>query len=405
MKKAGLFLVVILALSIVSLTGSADGTPAVYYVGGTGSGNYTSISQAIDAAGSGDRVIVYPGTYSPLDISKSLTIEGRQAVVPSIVVSAEHVNLSGFIVTGGSHGISIPGNHATVSGCIVLNHTYGITIEGSHACITGNHVFKNSYYGIWLKHAAAAQVDSNDVYRNHEGIYVHQADNATITSNAIANNTYGIHLAGTRHAAIYHNAILDNRERGLYYCCQSEENVIQGNVFIRNEVNAWGYDGANTWDDGSQGNYWDDSNGSSYIIDDDNIDHHPLQEPPVMPDFAYSIYILSPAAGQQVNGSVVIRGVSEQAKSVDIRVDNGSWTRAQGNFLWRAVLDSTTLANGTHIIQARCENATASLTVIVDNQAETRDAIPAVAPAGILMALSAALFLLRRRRFQPARHA
>jgi parallel beta-helix repeat protein len=248
-------------------------------------------------------------------------------------------------------------------------------------------------------------VDSNDVYRNHEGVYLYHADNATITNNAIANNSYGIHLEGTRHAAVYYNAILDNRKRGLYYCCQSEENVIQGNVFMRNEANAWGYDGANTWDDGSQGNYWDDNYGSSYIIDDDNIDHHPLQEPPIMPHFPDSIYILFPAAGQEVNGSVVIQGVSEQAQPVDIRVDNGSWFRAQGNFLWRAVLDSTMLSNGTHTLQAKCGNASASLTIIIANQAETSDALLSVAPAGILAALFAALLLFHRRRFHPARHA
>ena len=395
MKHALVLLLACLLISALAPYGTA--APAdVFHVGGSGSGTYTSIDGAMTAAAPGDHVVVHPGSYPGIAIDKPLTVEGRHAALPSIDITADNVTVTGFIVNGGSHGITITGRHATVSSCSVLNHTYGVTVKAAHASITGNHVYRNTYYGIWLQYGESCRIDGNDIYRNHEGVYVSHADGSIVANNTLANNTHGVHLEGTAHAVVHGNMIADSQERGVYFCCGSRDNTIHGNTFIGNQVNAWGYDGANTWDNRGTGNYWDDYNGTgAYVIDTDNVDRHPLQQPVTVPSLPDTIYILSPAAGQTVNGTVVIRGVSEQARPVDIRVDNGSWSRAQGNVVWHMALDITGLADGSHTIQVRCGSAAASRSFFVDRHGET-GAMPALALTGIMAAVSIAFFYRRR---------
>ncbi|MFO8133717.1 MAG: NosD domain-containing protein [Thermoplasmatota archaeon] len=395
MKHALVLLLACLLMPTLALDSSA--APAeVLHVGGFGSGNYTSLEMAVAAAAPGDHVIVHPGSYPGLTVDKPLTLEGRRAVLPSIDITAGNVTVTGFIVNGGTHGVSIQDSHVTVSNCSVLNHTYGITVEADHARITDNHIYKNAYYGLWLRHCEDTVIDRNRIYRNQEGIYSHRSDGGVITNNSIENNSVGVHLESTTGTVVSRNDIVDSRKRGLYFCCESEGNLIYRNIFIRNDQNAWGYNGANTWDDGGTGNYWDDHNGSgAYVIDDDNVDCHPLRQPVTVPSLPDAIYILSPPPGQTMSGTVVIRGVSEQARPVEIRVDNGSWSRAQGNLVWHMSLDTTSLADGNHTIQARCGDATATTTMYIEN--EDTDSMPAAAPVAILAALSLAFMFHRHR--------
>ncbi len=55
----------IIVLSTISFitTTRVDASPGTIYVGGSGSGNYSSIQSAIDDANDGDTVFVYSGTY------------------------------------------------------------------------------------------------------------------------------------------------------------------------------------------------------------------------------------------------------------------------------------------------------------------------------------------------------
>ena len=69
---------------------------------------------------------------------------------------------------------------------------------------------------------------------------------------------------------VYRNNLVNNSqninvEQGLSY--KVEGTVVNGTTAV-------------SWDNGTVGNYWSDYNGNgSYIIDQDNIDHHPLTQP------------------------------------------------------------------------------------------------------------------------------
>ena len=84
------------------------GHGSVFYVGGTGPGNYSTIRSAMDAASDGDTIIVYPGIYKEdLFIKKSLhfigldkqtTIIYPESSYYTLSIDAQNVTLQGFTI-------------------------------------------------------------------------------------------------------------------------------------------------------------------------------------------------------------------------------------------------------------------------------------------------------------------
>lgn len=155
MRKIISFLLIILFLTASTITlGSKlssetklSGT--TYYVGGTGSGNYTKIQDAIDAASDGDTVFVYSGFYQEnLILDKSIKLHGEDkdtTVIDGnkegnvIKVDVDFVRIKGFTIQNGKYGIilysssnnMITGNNISdnnrVLYLICTNNTYTLT--------------------------------------------------------------------------------------------------------------------------------------------------------------------------------------------------------------------------------------------------------------------------------------
>lgn len=98
--------------------------------------DHTTIQQAIDAAQSGDTIIVAPGTYHEnLTIEfKSLTLQSQSDAVETIIAAADPqtvtvsvafidapdlVTIDGFTITGGRGGVSFDFAEGTVMNCTV----------------------------------------------------------------------------------------------------------------------------------------------------------------------------------------------------------------------------------------------------------------------------------------------
>jgi parallel beta-helix repeat protein len=121
--------------------------------------DFTTIQEAVDAASSGDTIIVYPGTYTEnVDVNKShLAIQSQNGAGSTIVqaansddhvfeVTADYVNIGGFTVEGatGSDKAGIYLNyavHCEISNDMILNSSYGIYLnDSSYNNVTGNTV-------------------------------------------------------------------------------------------------------------------------------------------------------------------------------------------------------------------------------------------------------------------------
>lgn len=65
------------------------------------------------------------------------------------------------------------------------------------------------------------------------------------------------------------------------------------------------------------------------------------------------VNIVNPANNQAVSGFVPLIGTGAKVDAVQIRLDGGSWQTVNGSLVWSYVLDSTTLTETTHTLEAR----------------------------------------------------
>jgi parallel beta-helix repeat protein len=252
------------------------------YVGGGGSGNYTTIQSAIAAAQPGDTIFVLSGTYNEnVYINKSLNIIGYSKPVingidshkSTIEIMSDNVTFSGFEIhnsVGSSlyySGIAIGKQeifrYVVINNCIISNAYYGIMIKGDHHTISNSLIKNIQKYGIML---------------------VSGTENIKISNNTIDADTageQGINLQPfTNNNEIYGNTISKNRDTGLWIQSSSSNNIIYHNHFINNYQNAYDANRTNLWynEFSFNGNYWSDYN--NYDNNSDGIGDIPYQIPP-----------------------------------------------------------------------------------------------------------------------------
>ena len=182
------------------------------YVGGSGSGNYSSIQSAIDDANSGDTVFVY--NYSS-PYNENILID------KTIILVGE--DRDSTVIDGGSSG-----NTIEISSDNSVIRDFSIT-EGSN----GIYMDANCEYN---------NINNNTIEENSVGIYLYdECKYNIIDSNFIENNTGdGIHLHfGGGSDDNDYNRFLDNyisfnSGDGIDIGSSCSENILDGNVLNEN---------------------------------------------------------------------------------------------------------------------------------------------------------------------------
>jgi len=159
-------------------------------VNASGSADYTSIQDAVDAANNGDTITVSPGTYyENVFVNKSVNLVGAGADVTTIHASdpdthvlyirTDGVNISGFTITGGTGG-----THPLDSAGIFLSITNNTTIFDNN--------ISNNFYGIFIFSGLNNNLTRNFVISNYYGIFLMFSSNNTIYNNLFNNhNNFG----------------------------------------------------------------------------------------------------------------------------------------------------------------------------------------------------------------------
>jgi parallel beta-helix repeat protein len=389
----------VMGMLLISILGSIFFTDCstaagdTIYVDDSGGADYTHIQEAINAAGLGDTVYVYSGTYNEnIVITKDLILIGE--------------NKDTTFIDGGDHGHTLNAHeptdgeiHVSVSGFTIRNAGGsgfdGITFSYvTDSVISNNKIVSNQGEGIQLDHCQAITVSNNYVYNNMmAGVSVTLSEENLIQDNIIQDNQKGIHIASySNNNEITGNSIRNNTEAGIYIFANSNNNVITsntiwkndqygvyimqstGNIFSLNDFNRLKNNpssknaqdtAVNSWNHNNQGNYWDDynaydtdSNGigdTPYNIPGgDNKDNYPLgdflqpeqpgdeNDPPIV--LSLSVSPLSAVSGE----TVTFEGMGFDS---DGTVEGYHWrSNINGTLSFEQSFSTTTLAVGVHTI-------------------------------------------------------
>ncbi len=226
-----------------------------------GTGDYTTIQAGINAAVSGDMVIVAEGTYyENIDMKNGVTLIGSGADATTIngggnghVVSFSSASgtISGFTITNSGSsstlisGITISQSTVTIENNVITNNRNGITLFSNSNCIIkGNKVIDNDTEGIEMR-------DSN----------------GTIFNNVIAGNFRNGIRCFSSAPSIINNTITDSGS-GLS-CDPVSPQIISNNIIAHNGIGIYAHctndppspllhiSYNNVWDS-SYANYWED---------------------------------------------------------------------------------------------------------------------------------------------------
>jgi len=251
----------------------------VFYVGGSGPGNYSSIQAAIDDAGDGATVYVYPGLYhESIVVDKQLNLIGREedGEKPTIqarenhsalLILADRCAVRGFIMKSQEILISDnnpPSCEIRSDSNVIKNNTFmygqstvrlnkssynlftnneitngyreGIeTIDSNENIISYNSVRDNTGEGIELNGGLKSVVSYNEVTKNGDGIELWYSNNNIVFFNHVHNNDlYGITTEGCTRLNVSNNSIHDHAYGGVLVS-DSSNCTISGNelYFIR----------------------------------------------------------------------------------------------------------------------------------------------------------------------------
>ena len=309
--------------------------------------SYPTIQAAINAANSGDTILVKERTYyEHLVINKSITLVGEdrdRTIIDGsstgtvLNITANNVNVTGFTIQKGGYwpgcGIHVSSSFNNISNNITRDCDYFYAIElvnSSNTIISRNFITANVDAAINLLNSSNNVLSENNITDNQDGINLsgstldqfsssshnmisgnnitnnsvldislYRSPSNIISQNNIANSPIGIHIIDdpSINITIRENNITNNTIGILFSSNSRLDNTIYHNNFVNNTQQVNTPYSMSVWDDGypSGGNYWGDYNGTdanhdgigdtSYIIDANNTDHYPLMAPHVIPEF------------------------------------------------------------------------------------------------------------------------
>ncbi|MGH1413413.1 MAG: right-handed parallel beta-helix repeat-containing protein [Pelagimonas sp.] len=253
---------------------------AVLTVKANGGGDYFEIADAIQAAGEGARINVYPGRYSKgLDVTRPVEVIGvgdKSDIILEVAddniiewtASAGRVSGLTMIQAGGKYfGIHLAGGSMILEdnditsqglGIIAIRGNEGGTIrrntihdgvqggififEKGKATIEDNSISGNGLAGIEVKGGAAPIVRGNTLFDGKgSGIFVNEGGTGRYENNTIYNNAYaGIEVKGAADPLITNNIVRNGLQGGVMISDKStariESNTIYANTFAGLEI-------------------------------------------------------------------------------------------------------------------------------------------------------------------------
>ncbi|MCG8369976.1 MAG: right-handed parallel beta-helix repeat-containing protein [Proteobacteria bacterium] len=233
-------------------TAASAGGELTKSVGGSGAGavhevrDGDSIQAAVAAAGEGDVIRVYPGTYS-----ETVYIDKDDLVISGVVVGGAWPVLEGNREL--NDAILYSGNDITIEN-LQIRHYKGNAImgqAGNNFLIRNNEVIDTGVYGIFPEFGTNGLITHNVLSGIEDAaIYVGMCDNIHVTNNEVFDNVAGIEIENTRHSIVENNYVHDNTGGILVFITPglpiktTYDTIVRNNFVVDNNTPNFGIPGS-----------------------------------------------------------------------------------------------------------------------------------------------------------------
>lgn len=277
-KHAVLFLCGILFFSLIfsSLSISAEQYAKTIIVDNDGSGDYTTITAAVNAAQQGDTILVHNGVYEETEIliDKTITLTGEtisSTIVQGdetktiLIIQADNVMISTLTVSNGGdwggENIAVFANNFVLSDTMIdQGNGTGISIHNSTGSNIEYNLFTANQEGVMCYNCRETTISNNKISDSIIGIYLYNSIDVLVEKNSVSTCNKGIYLEESNDNLIQRNDLAEN-DQGAFVS-YSSDNLFTENNFISNREHAK----FTTWlsPTGLQiskwnANYWDDA--------------------------------------------------------------------------------------------------------------------------------------------------
>jgi F-box protein 11 len=227
--------------------------PPLHVVDALHPGGFARISQAIQGAQAGDRILVKPGLYQEsLLIDKTLEIigDGKEGDVV-VQTRASHViqfqatfgriaNLTVRQLGGKYYGIDIAQGQLKLEDCEITSQGLSsIAVHhGADPWVRRNRIHRSSHDGILIYAEGKGTFEGNQIHENSlSGIRISEKSDPIVRNNRIYSNSEdGICITNNGKGRIEDNEIYENKKRGVFVSeAQEGELVLVRNSIYRNE--------------------------------------------------------------------------------------------------------------------------------------------------------------------------
>ena len=244
------------------------------YVGGNGTGNYTSIQDAIDNASNGDTVYVYDDSspyYENLKVDKSINLIGEDRMTTAIdgngVGDVVYVSVNGTRISGFT--IQNSGNEWNDSGIEILSRYNNIS----------SNIISNNLLAIFLdSFSSNSVICDNTICSDFIPLYLNYSHNNSISHNSFSDYDYGVALwfYQSDDNIVANNIISSDKEEGIWLFYSSN------NTISRNRISTYADDVSYSYSFNNIRKYTSTKTYLSRIQLEDSMWYKPKPAPPPM---------------------------------------------------------------------------------------------------------------------------
>jgi parallel beta-helix repeat protein len=218
--------------------------------------DFSSIQAAINAASSGDTILVRAGNYSEhVFVNKQLKLKGENktsiidgnSISDVIIVMANNVEISGFTIQNSGRRVATEFPEFGPSGFPVYEAMCGVYLSGHRGCNISDNLITNNFVGVNIESASNVIVSKNQITNSYgdSGIRIAFSSSVTLSGNEITHNRIsGAVIFQCTSSAVTENQIIDNPGSGMVisfssrFITVSKNNITNNNSHGLNIVNS-----------------------------------------------------------------------------------------------------------------------------------------------------------------------